>query len=87
MQRTAPKQFVFITAIIDDIGDSSTDPWISMPALLTSTSIGSAMSLKHELTDSSESTSNGKILIGNFSFAAVSSSSGDRWGLRMVAKT
>ena len=43
MQRTAPKQFVFMTAIMDDIGNSSTDPWTSMPALLTSTSIGSAM--------------------------------------------
>jgi len=74
MQRTAPQQFVFMTAMMEDMGNSSTDPWTSMPALLTSTSIGSAMTLKHELTDSAESTSNGKTLSGNFSLAAVSSS-------------
>ena len=87
MQRTAPKQFVFMTAIMDDIGNSSTDPWTSMPALLTSTSIGSEMALKQELTDSSESTSKGKTLIHNFSFAAVSSSCGARSGWRIVAST
>ena len=87
IQRTAPKQFVFITAIMDDSGNSSTDPWTSMPALFTSTSMGSAMDWKQAFTDSSESTSKGKILIDNFSLAAVCASCGARSGCLIVAKT
>src|SRR5208283_2357957 len=72
------------------MGSSSTDPLRSTPALLTSTSIVPAsfwILAIAVFTEASESTSITEILIGSFSCAALSPSSGAREGLRMVAKT
>src|SRR3989454_8704755 len=69
---------------------SSTEPVRSIPALLTSTSIGPpsfTMRSMPSLTDPSESTSMAEIVIGSFSFVVSCASSGARLGLRIVAET
>jgi len=71
-------------------GSSSVDPCRSIPALLTRASIGpwvAVMAVIASATEASESTSMAETWIGRFSARAVSSSSGDAAGFRMVAWT
>src|SRR6188768_4222305 len=79
-----------MTARNSSRGSSSIEPRRSMPALLTSTSIGpcwAMMSAIPRRTESSESTSIDHTMIGRDSAAAVAPSSGALAGSRMVPIT